>query len=250
VGMGLGDTVGANGNGNGKRAESPGEESSGSTTEKSGRRQVVLVVSAGTETNRPQVAANFAAVYAEAGQRAVVISTAELGRGRLAEPTGAVRGDVEPEDVESRLEPSRIENVLRLPLSDFVDNSGQLVTRAPAVIEAARSVADVIVVEAPPLLAVHHAEALSHAVDVVLLVGECWDTTYDDARRAGDLLRRMDAPVLGIVLTNVRISRRDIRHAHASLRGVPESDLDPTADPTGQPVSDLTAAGAGTTSQA
>jgi Mrp family chromosome partitioning ATPase len=249
VGMGLRN--GAGGPGNGKSADSPtapaGETS---LTEKVGRREVVLVVSAGTEPTRAQVAANFAAVYAEAGQRAVVISTAELGTGRLGVPTGAITGEISREDVESRLEPSRIEDVFRLPLSDFVDNSGQLVTRAPAVIEAARSVADVVVVEAPPLLAVHHAEALSHAVDVVLLVGECWETTYDDARRAGEVLRRMEAPVLGVVLTNVRVSRRDVRHAHASLRRMPEPGDGPPSEPNGQPVVDLTVAASGTPSQA
>ncbi len=63
------------------------------------------------------------------------------------------------------------------------------------------------------MLAVHHAEALVHAVDVVLVVGECRFTTFDDARKAGDLLRRLGAPVLGVVLTNVRIDQRDIRQA-------------------------------------
>ncbi len=253
MGMGLGNGAPV-GNGNGKSAHSTNgtgdEESTGSSAEAPGGRQVVLVVSPGTEPTRPQVAANFAAVYAEAGQRAVVVSTAELGTGRNGVPTGSISGEINSEDVESRLEPSRIENVFRLPLSDFVDNSGQLVTRAPAVIEATRPLADVIVVEAPPLLAVHHAEALSHAVDVVLVVGECWKTTYDDARRAGELLRRMDAPVLGVVLTNVRISKRDIRHAQAALgRGSgPQSGQAP--EPGQELVADLSAAGAGTQTQA
>jgi hypothetical protein len=49
---------------------------------------------------------------------------------------------------------------------------------------------------------------LAHAVDVVLVVGECGSTTYDDARKVGDLLRRINAPVLGVVLTNVRADGR------------------------------------------
>ncbi len=61
----------------------------------------------------------------------------------------------------------------------------------PAVLEATRSLADVIIVEAPALLAVHHVEALSQLVDVVLVVGECGTTTFEEARRSGDLLRRM-----------------------------------------------------------
>ena len=175
-------------------------------------RKVVMVVSPSTEATRPQVAANLAAAYAEAGQRVVVIGTGELGTGPLRAVDGPSPAEITAEDVESRLEPSWVDRVFRLDLRHFIENSGQLVLRMPAVLEATRSLADVIIVEAPPLLAVHHVEALSQLVDVVLVVGECGTTTFDEARRSGDLLRRMGAPVLGVVLTNVRLQYRDARH--------------------------------------
>ncbi len=176
-----------------------------------GSRQVVLVVSAGSEPTRPHVAANLAAIYGEAGQQVIVISTGDLEAG-----VGGVNGanrltEIRTEDIAARLEPSRLECVSRLPLGPFVANSGQLVNRAPAIIDAARSLSDVVIVEVPPMLAVHHAEALAHLVDVVVAVAECKFTTFDDARHAGDLLRRMGAPVLGVVLTNVRLRRSDVR---------------------------------------
>ena len=123
----------------------------------------------------------------------------------------ALTGAVTPEDVEVRLEPSWVDRVFRLDLRHFIENSGQLVLRMPTVLEATRAQADVVIVEAPPLLAVHHVEALSNMVDVVLVVGECGTTSFDEARRSGDLLRRMAAPVLGVVLTNVRLQYRDPR---------------------------------------
>ena len=43
-----------------------------------GERQVVMVVSAGTEPSRPHVAANLAAIYGEAGQRVIVVSTGDV----------------------------------------------------------------------------------------------------------------------------------------------------------------------------
>jgi Mrp family chromosome partitioning ATPase len=175
-----------------------------------GTRQVVLVVSAGSEPTRPHVAANLAAIYGEAGQRVVVISTGDLEAG-VGGANGNGFAEIRTEDVEARLEPSRLECVSRLPLGPFVANSGQLVNRAPAILEAARSISDVVIVEVPPLLAVHHAEALAHLVDVVVVVAECKFTTFDDARHAGDLLRRMGAPVLGVVLTNVHLRQRDVR---------------------------------------
>jgi Mrp family chromosome partitioning ATPase len=195
------------------RGAAPGESSGAGLVETIGRRQVILVVSAAAEPTRPHVAANLAAVYAEAGRRVVVISTGDIESGAGARHGGTLTGDITPEDVQSRLEPSRLEHVSRLHLDHFLANGGQLVTRVPQVLEATRELADAIIVEVPPMLAVHHAEALVHAVDVVLVVGECRFTTFDDARKAGDLLRRLGAPVLGVVLTNVRIDQRDIRQS-------------------------------------
>ena len=112
---------------------------------------------------------------------------------------------IAPEVLEAALRPSPLANVSSVPLLPFVANSGQLALRAPAVLEAARHLAEVILVEAPPLLGFHDAEALAPSVDAVLVVGECLATTFDQARRSGDLLRRIGAPVIGVALTNMRI---------------------------------------------
>jgi Mrp family chromosome partitioning ATPase len=195
-----------------------------------GNRQVVMVVSPGSEPTRAHVAANLAAIYAEAEQKVIVISTGDLEVGHRRR-RGVLSGEIRTEDVEVRLQPSRLENVWRLPLSPFVAKSGELADRAPAIIEAARILADVVIVEVPPLLALHHAEAMAHVVDVALVVAECKFTTFDDAHQAGDLLRRMDAPVLGVVLTNVRLRNGDIRESAlfrpAPVNGTANGDRTP-----------------------
>jgi hypothetical protein len=123
-----------------------------------------------------------------------------------------------------------------------VAGSAQLVARGGRLLDAARKVCDVVIVDVPPMLALHHAEALSHSVDVVLVVGECGFTTIDEARQAGDLLRRIEAPVLGVVLTNVPLPATDIRqtvprhHAAASPEPAkPPTEVDeaPVAVPAG-----------------
>jgi Mrp family chromosome partitioning ATPase len=184
-------------------------------------RHVVLVVSPDDERTRPVVAANLAAVCAEAGERVVVAGTAELRTGGpVAHGPGAkLTGDIRPVDVEARLEPTRVANISRLPLSLFLQHSSQLVTRGKELLDVARSVSDVIIVETPSALTVHHAEALSHAVDLVILVGECGSTRLSDARKTGDLLRRIGAPVLGVVLTEVRPSGTSRRRP---MPGAPE----------------------------
>jgi Mrp family chromosome partitioning ATPase len=202
-----------------------------------GSRRVVLVVSAGKEETRPAVAANLSAVYAEAGDRVIVVSTGDLDSGYAGPGAGEPTVTVRPDDLTPHLVSSRLDNVSRLSLRPFVASSGQLATRSPAIFEAARQLADVIIVESPPLLAVHHGEALIHAVDVVIVVAECGSTRISEAQRGGELLRRMGAPVLGVALTRVQLSARDVRHTAEPLPPArpalePDSQLPPIEEAT------------------
>ena len=218
-------------------------------------RKIVMVASAGDEQTRAIVAANLAAIYSEAGQRVIVISTADIeSRRSTVEVPLPVSG---PADIEPYLLASSLEHVSRLSLRPFVTSSAQLVNRAPAVLEAVRELADLVIVEAGPLLSVHHGEALAHAVDVTLVVAECRTTSERDARRSGDLIRRIGVPVLGIVLTNVGATKsarsvglpepapgrpsagQDLGAADDASNGeAPPAGEDPTADDQAPPPAD------------
>lgn len=66
---------------------------------------------------------------------------------------------------------------------------------------------DLILLDAPPMLAVSDAVILSHFVDAVLFVVR-WEVTARDAvRNALDLLRKAGAPIGGAVLTQVDLKR-------------------------------------------
>ena len=173
-----------------------------------GARQVLLVVSPANEETRPIVAANLGATYAEAGQRAIVVSTDDLDSGFAPAGGRPQPGSIGPEVVATYLQASSLPNVMRLSFRHFIASSGQLVNLAPEVLASARQLADVIIVESPPFLESHHGEALVHAVDAVLVVVESRTTTIDQGKRTGILLRRLGAPVLGVVLTNTEAGRR------------------------------------------
>jgi Mrp family chromosome partitioning ATPase len=201
---------------------------SDSSRSRSAARQVIMVVSAGTEATRPLVVTNLAATFADGGQRVLVMSTHDLHASNRASPSGQdPMAPIAPEVLESALRPSPLANVSSVPRIPFVANSGQLALRMPAVLEAARHLAEVILVEAPPLLGFHDAEALAPSVDVVLIVGECLATTFDQARRSGDLLRRIGAPVIGVALTNMHIGSRDIRRSVEKPHVGPKNHLEP-----------------------
>ena len=228
------------GNGPRKRGASDPEAAAGSQTSYGGgfasdssrsrsvARQVIMVVSAGTEATRPLVVTNLAATFADGGQRVLVMSTHDLHASNRVSPPGQdPMAPIAPEVLERALRPSALANVSSVPLIPFVANSGQLALRGPAVLEAARHLAEVILVEAPPLLGFHDAEALAPSVDVVLIVGECLATTFDQAKRSGDLLRRIGAPVIGVALTNMRIGSRDIRRSIEKPQVGPKNHLEP-----------------------
>jgi Mrp family chromosome partitioning ATPase len=176
-------------------------------------RQVVLVVSAGVEPTRALVVTNLAAAFAEAGEQALIVTTADLRERDRVQDTlvvAPVGTDPTAASITEATRPTGIAGVRSLAFSSVIEGPGQLATRSAGVLSAARQVADVIIVDAP-LLAVHDAEALVPAVDVVVVVVESWWTRVDQATRSGVFLRRIAAPVLGAVLTEVQLGKKDLR---------------------------------------
>ena len=191
-------------------------------------RRVVMIVSAESEASLADVATNLAAVCAQIGQRVALVSTAGLaspgadaelpqsaplwwnqwpspengsGLSLEEEPASLLSGPLNPSDVESLLEETGVAGVSRLDLRYFVAHPAQVVIRVPEVLAALRKVVDVVLLEVPSYLSVHHGEGLTPLADVVLVVAERETTTLDEMRRISAMLKRLDAPVVGMALT-------------------------------------------------
>ena len=194
-----------------------------------GSRNVLLVASTVEEASRPKVVANLAATYAEAAERVIVISTGDLEVGTTFPAEGVLSGPVTPADIEARLTPAGPEHVSMLSMRHFMRNSGQLVSRAKEVFDAAREVCDVVIVEAPAFLRFHHGEAMVHSVDAVIVVVESGTTEVGDLQDMGDILRRLGAPVLGVVFTGEELSTSQRKMLAAGMaasgRGQPALDV-------------------------
>ena len=206
-----------------------------------GSRSVLLVVSTIDEPSRPKVVANLAATYAEASEQVIVVSTSDLEVGTTFPADGVLSGPISADDVRSRLTPAGPENVSMLSMRHFMRNSGQLVSRSNDVFDAARLVADVVIVEAPSFLRYHHGEAMVHSVDAVIVVVDSGVTEAPDAQDMGDILRRLGAPVLGVVFTGEELSasQRKVLDAGMAASGRNLSALDVAAveesDPLDEP---------------
>jgi non-specific protein-tyrosine kinase len=71
-------------------------------------------------------------------------------------------------------------------------------------LEEARKLADIVLIDTPPLLMASDAAHLMGDVDSVLVVARAGKTTAEQAERVRDLLERLGAPVVGLALNEAR----------------------------------------------
>jgi Mrp family chromosome partitioning ATPase len=213
-----------------------------------GSRNVLLVTSTVDEPSRSKVVANLAASYAEAGEYVIVVSTADLEVGTTFPADSFQTGPITPEDIERWITPAGPENVSMLSMRHFMRNSGQLVSRSKEVLDAAREIAAVVIVETPAFLRYHHGEALVHSVDAVIIVVENAVTEVPDAQDMGDILRRLGAPVLGVVFTGEELSKGQKRVLDAGMAASGRTGAFHPPDTDGE--ADVTDDASGTASEA
>ncbi len=79
--------------------------------------------------------------------------------------------------------------------------------RMDAAIERLKAEADIVLFDAPPIIAVTDAAVLATKLDGVLLVAKSGRTRRDRAREAVQLLQKVNARVLGVVLTNAKLEK-------------------------------------------
>ena len=180
-------------------------------TEQPGTGSVVLVTAPTNRSGKSTTAANLAACLAESGRRVLVID-GDLRNPAVAEMLG-VHAAPGLTDLALMGEAGSLEKIVRrssvAPVG--VVTAGQQVTAGGVlegsvgpILSSAREIADVVIVDAAPLLAGSDALDLMPHVDTVIMVGRMRRTTRDQAERARELLVRIGVPVLGVALVGTR----------------------------------------------
>lgn len=191
----------------------------------------IIVTSSEPGDGKSYVAANLAAVYAQAGLRTILVS-ADLRRPRLDTMFPTVVPDVglaevitkiglpapstngngsHPVGVEvtgmvaKALRPTHIEGLSLLPAGQLPPNPAEILgsTKTVGLLEALSALADVIIIDTPPVLAVTDAAVLSSSVDGVVLVTAADQTHKGALSRAVATLGTAHARMLGVVLNKV-----------------------------------------------
>jgi len=179
--------------------------------------RVVLVTSAVPGEGKSTVAAGLARAAALAGQRVVLVEVDlrrptfhqqfDLGSDARGLTTALVGGV----PVAALLRPvlPGLRSLLVLPSGPTPPNAAELL-RAPEmghVLADLRLEADLIILDAPPLLPVADAQVLLDRpeVDAVLITARAYHTTRDEVRRTRSILDRHQSARCGLVVNGVRL---------------------------------------------
>ena len=173
--------------------------------------ETLVVTSPALGEGKSVAAANLAVTMARGEHRTILVD-ADLRRPVLHEIFGVSneRGlttmFVDPQArANPPLQEVGVENLWLLPSGPLPPNPADLLgsRRMEEIIAVLRSRADILLFDAPPVIAVTDAAVLGMKVDGVLLVVAAGRTRREHARQARELLERARVRVVGAVLTDL-----------------------------------------------
>jgi non-specific protein-tyrosine kinase len=178
--------------------------------------EVIQITSSLSAEGKTTIAANLGMALARAGKRVIVVDS-DLRRPRLHELFGMVK---DPGLSSVLVDESTLEVAIRrvsddpclavLPSGQVPPNPSDLLvlTGYAELVDALKSVYDHVIIDTPPVLPVTDALIVAALADVTLLVTASRSARQKDVRRAVELLRQVDAPLVGAVLNKVPSSGR------------------------------------------
>jgi capsular exopolysaccharide synthesis family protein len=185
--------------------------------------KVVLVASPGASEGKTTTVANLAVLLAEVGKQVLVVS-ADFRRPRVHElfelPREPGLSDVLSTNAAANVRlsdlhlQSDVRGVSLLPSGRPVANPAPFLRETAQLVAAARKLFDYVLIDTAPLLVANDASELAGVADFVLLVARADRTHRIAARRAAELLERLDARVVGSVL----VAANDMPTAYAYYR--------------------------------
>jgi capsular exopolysaccharide synthesis family protein len=168
----------------------------------------LLVTSAAPEEGKSTTLANLAVTMAQGGRTTILVDC-DLRHPRQHEIFGApAEPGLTSMILDNRNEPALVstgvENLWLLPAGPLPPNPADLLSshRMEAVIAALKSRADMVLFDAPPVVAVTDAALLASKLDGVLLVVSAGQTKREHVQRAKELLEKINVRIVGAVLTN------------------------------------------------
>lgn len=173
--------------------------------------RTILVAGASAQDGKSVTAANLATVYARAGKKVILVD-ADLHRPtqqRLFKVTnniGLTTALLSDEiSYDSLLQSTIVPNLRIFTTGPLPPNPAELLSskRMQETLSKLLTMADLVIIDSPPLTTVTDGIVLATLVDGVLMVARCGKTRRTNAKRAGMLLSQVQSRLLGIVFNGV-----------------------------------------------
>ena len=168
--------------------------------------QVIMFTSSAMSEGKSTVSANVAVTWAQAGKKVLLID-ADLRRPtvhatfrtlNLDGVTSVLTGKTLPEDV---IEDTFVNNLSIITSGPVPPNPSELLNSKGmgSLLDFAREKFDIVVLDAPPVLAVSDVQVLVPKTDGVVIVTNIGKTLKGDLRRTVEVLKLAKAKILGSV---------------------------------------------------
>jgi len=169
---------------------------------------IVLVTATDPAAPRSFIAANLAASWALSGRRTVILEAdmRRPGLGALLPPPAGWSGDPEAP------RPTRVPQLEFVPVPNVeMDPADFLATdEAQALVAGLRERAEIVVIDAPPVLAAADATILGGYADAAVLLATTGKTDRVVLSESADRLRGNNVPLAGVALSGVTDDRRTL----------------------------------------
>ena len=171
------------------------------------RGTTLLVTSPRPSEGKTTTVANLAVVLAESGRKVLILSL-DLRNSEIQDYFGIPEisglSDIlyagRPQDLENVIRETEYPGVRIAPGGRELAHAGGLLAGVKPLLEHARQLADVVLVDSPPILTVSDALEISPHVDAALVVSRAGRTTRAQAVATHRLMSRLGVPALGTVL--------------------------------------------------
>ena len=169
--------------------------------------RTILITGVEAGDGKSTTLANLAVVLAQSGKRVIAVDC-DLRRPTLHKVFGLTNAVLD-NAASATLQPTAVDGLRLLSSGPLPPNPADLLgsRQFDKVLASLAAEADVILLDAPPIVAVSDAVMLATKVDGVILVVNAGKTKRDLARRAKSLLEKVNAHVLGVVLNNAPLER-------------------------------------------